>query len=251
MLTPQQHQQTPAALAPVDEETKIRRAFQERDWNEIKSSDSWVIFKVMAEFVEGFEKLARIGPCVSIFGSARTLQENPYYQMAEEIAGKLVGLGYGVITGGGPGIMEAGNKGAHQNGGRSVGLNIELPFEQFNNIYIDRDKLINFDYFFVRKVMFVKYAQGFVVMPGGMGTLDELFEALTLIQTKKIARFPIVLVGKSFWNGLMDWIKEVVLGQEKNINVEDLGLITLVDTPDEAVQAIEDFYSKYLLQPNF
>ena len=241
----------PENLSNTDEESKIRRAFQERDWNEIKSSDSWVIFKVMAEFVEGFEKMARIGPCVSIFGSARTQNTNVYYKLAEEIAGKLVGLGYGVITGGGPGIMEAGNKGAFENGGKSVGLNIELPFEQFNNIYIDRDKCINFDYFFVRKVMFVKYAQGFVVMPGGMGTLDELFEALTLIQTKKIARFPIVLVGRHFWGGLMDWITQVVLGEENNINPEDLHLVNVVDTADEAVAVIDEFYGKYLLQPNF
>jgi uncharacterized protein (TIGR00730 family) len=171
--------------------------------------------------------------------------------MAEEIAGKLVKHGYGVITGGGPGIMEAGNKGAYEAGGKSVGLNIELPFEQFNNIYIDKDKLINFDYFFVRKVMFIKYAQGFVVMPGGMGTLDELFEALTLIQTKKIGRFPIVLVGSHYWNGLMQWIKDVMLGQEQNINPEDLDLVNIVDTADEAVKVIDDFYSKYLLQPNF
>ena len=251
MMTPTTQAQTPAALAHPDDESKIRRAFQERDWNEVKVSDSWVIFKVMAEFVEGFEKLSRIGPCVSIFGSARTKADNVYYKMAEEIAAGLVAGGYGVITGGGPGIMEAGNKGAYEKGGKSVGLNIELPFEQFNNIYIDRDKLINFDYFFVRKVMFVKYAQGFVVMPGGMGTLDELFEALTLIQTKKIARFPIVLVGKAFWGGLVDWIKEVVLEKEQNINVEDLALFSLVDTADEAVAAIDSFYSKYLLQPNF
>jgi uncharacterized protein (TIGR00730 family) len=250
MSSPAINPQTPASLVS-DEETKIRRAFQERDWNEIRVADSWVIFKVMSEFVEGFEKLARIGPCVSIFGSARTAPENPYYKMAEDIAGQLVEAGYGVITGGGPGIMEAGNKGAHAKRGRSVGLNIELPFEQFNNAYIDRDKLINFDYFFVRKVMFVKYAQGFVVMPGGMGTLDELFEALTLIQTKKIARFPIVLVGKSFWAGLLTWIEETVLGKEANINVEDMALFTLVDTAEEAVRAINDFYSKYLLQPNF
>ena len=243
--------QTPAVAVHDDEENKIRRAFQERDWNEIKSSDSWSIFKVMAEFVEGYEKLGRIGPCVSIFGSARTKAENPYYLMAEDIAGKLVDLGYGVITGGGPGIMEAGNKGAYERGGKSVGLNIELPFEQFNNPYIDRDKLINFDYFFVRKVMFLKYAQGFVVMPGGMGTLDEMFEALTLIQTKKVARFPVVLVGSKFWSGLVDWIRDVVLGQEANINVEDMALFCVVDTAEEAVQAIDDFYSKYLLQPNF
>lgn len=232
-------------------EEKIRKAFKEKNWNEIKTSDSWQIFKVMSEFVEGFEKLGKIGPCVSIFGSARTKSDNPYYQMAVEIGSKLVKNGYGVITGGGPGIMEAGNKGAHQEGGKSVGLNIELPFEQFNNIYIDSDKIINFDYFFVRKVMFVKYAQGFIVMPGGFGTLDELFEAITLIQTEKIGKFPIILVGRSYWQGLLDWIKNTMLEVENNINPEDLDLLKVVDTPDEAIKVINDFYSNYLLQPNF
>jgi uncharacterized protein (TIGR00730 family) len=237
--------------AVLDEEQKIRQAFKDKDWNEIKSSDSWVIFKVMSEFVEGFEKLAKIGPCVTIFGSARTKPNHIYYQKAQEIASSLVREGYGVITGGGPGIMEAGNKGARLAGGKSVGLNIFLPFEQKGNIYIDSDKIINFDYFFVRKVMFVKYSQGFIVMPGGFGTLDELFEALTLIQTKKIGRFPIVLVGKSFWKGLVTWIKKELLDKEKNINAEDLFLFSIVDTPKEAVKAIDDFYSKYLLSPNF
>ncbi|GGK76013.1 TIGR00730 family Rossman fold protein [Rufibacter glacialis] len=239
--------------APVisDDDKRIREAFTDKDWNEIKIADSWQIFKVMSEFVEGFEKMAKIGPCVSIFGSARTKAENPYYKMAEEIAAKLVRHGYGVITGGGPGIMEAGNKGAHSEGGRSVGLNIQLPFEQFNNIYIDPDKLINFDYFFVRKVMFVKYAQGFIGMPGGFGTLDELFEAITLIQTKKIGKFPIVLVGKKYWQGMFDWIKDVMLTQESNISPEDLDLVHLVDNATDAVKVIDDFYSKYLLSPNF
>ena len=232
-------------------EKKIREAFKEKDWNEIKTSDSWQIFKVMSEFVEGFEKLGKIGPCVSIFGSARTKDNNPYYKVAVDIGSKLVKNGYGVITGGGPGIMEAGNKGAHQEGGKSVGLNIELPFEQFNNIYIDSDKIINFDYFFVRKVMFVKYAQGFIVMPGGFGTLDELFEAITLIQTEKIGRFPIILVGKSYWQGLIDWIKNTMLEVENNISPQDLDLLVVVDTADEAVKVINDFYSDYLLQPNF
>lgn len=239
------------AVENQEEEEKIIQAFKDRDWNEIKSSDSWAIFKVMSEFVEGFEKLAKIGPCVSIFGSARTLDNHPYYIMAEEIAAKLVRHGYGVITGGGPGIMEAGNKGARREKGKSVGLNIVLPFEQFNNIYIDTDKLITFDHFFVRKVMFVKYSQGFIVMPGGFGTLDELFEALTLIQTKKIGRFPIVLVGKKFWEGLIDWVKDVVMTQEKNIHPEDMNLISIVDNPTDAVKVIDDFYSKYLLSPNF
>ena len=204
----------------------------------------------MSEFVDGFEKLAKIGPCVSIFGSARTKEDHKYFKMAEDIAARLVRSGYGVITGGGPGIMEAGNRGAHKQGGKSVGLNIDLPFEQHNNIYIDRDKLINFDYFFVRKVMFVKYSQGFIVMPGGFGTLDELFEAITLIQTKKIGQFPIVLVGKEYWGGLFDWVKNVLL-TEKNINEVDLELFKLVDTAEEAVHEIDDFYSKYLLSPNF
>lgn len=236
---------------PTDDEEKIIRAFKRKDWSEIKSENSWVIFKIMSEFVEGFEKLARIGPCVTIFGSARTKPDHPYYLAAEEIAAKLVQHGYGVITGGGPGIMEAGNKGAFREGGKSVGCNIVLPFEQHNNPYIDPDKIITFDYFFVRKVMFIKYSQGFVVMPGGFGTLDELFESLTLIQTKKIGRFPIVLYGRSYWEGLIDWIKKVLLEQEHNINEADLELFNVVDTTDEAVKVIDDFYSKYLLSPNF
>ena len=243
---------SPAGMkTPVENEHKIRRAFIEKDWNEIKSSDSWAVFKVMSEFVEGFEKLAKIGPCVSIFGSARTQPDNQYYQMTVEIAAKLVRHGYGVISGGGPGIMEAANKGARMENGRSVGLNIMLPFEQFNNVYIDRDKLLNFEHFFVRKVMFVKYSQGFIVMPGGFGTMDEFFEALTLIQTGKIGRFPIVLVGKSYWEGLVSWIQDVLCNQEACVDSSDLSLFSLVDTPAEAVKVIDDFYSKYLLQPNF
>lgn len=234
----------------LEEEHRIRKAFKDKDWAEIKSSDSWVIFKVMSEFVEGFEKLAKIGPCVSIFGSARTKPNHPYYKMAEEIAYQLVQHGYGVVTGGGPGIMEAGNKGAHRAGGKSVGLNIFLPFEQSSNPFIDSDKLITFDYFFVRKVMFVKYSQGFIVMPGGFGTLDELSEALTLIQTKKIGRFPIVLVGKKFWSGVMKWFTEVLV-TEKMVSPEDLDLINIVDTPEAAVHVIDEFYSRYLLSPNF
>ncbi|MEM6734695.1 MAG: TIGR00730 family Rossman fold protein [Bacteroidota bacterium] len=234
-----------------EQEARIINAFKERNWNEIKSADSWVIFKVMGEFVHGFEKLAKIGPCVSIFGSARTLPENKYYQIAEEIAAKIVRHGYGVITGGGQGIMEAGNKGANIQGGKSVGLTIDLPFEQNNNIYIDRDKSIDFDYFFVRKVMFVKYSQGFIVLPGGFGTMDELFEALTLIQTNKIGKFPIVLVGKEYWQGLVDWLKETMLYAEENISESDLDFFQMVDTATEAVQVIDDFYNKYNLSPNF
>jgi uncharacterized protein (TIGR00730 family) len=205
----------------------------------------------MAEFVEGFETLSEIGPCVSIFGSARTKPDHPAYETAVKVAHKLTEAGFGVITGGGPGIMEAGNKGAQAGGGSSVGLNIELPFEQSFNPYIDRDKIINFNYFFVRKVMFVKYSQGFVVLPGGFGTLDELFEALTLIQTKKISRFPVVLVGKEFWSGLVAWIEATVLKQANNISPEDMFLFTVVDTAEEAVECISDFYKQHLLRPNF
>lgn len=220
-------------------------------WPEIKVTDSWMVFKIMSEFVDGFQKMGKIGPCVSIFGSARTKETNPYYILAEEIALKLTENGFGVITGGGPGIMEAGNKGAHKGKGKSVGLNIELPFEQFNNPYIDHDKSINFDYFFVRKVMFVKYAQGFIVLPGGFGTMDELFEALTLIQTNKIDKFPIVLVGTNYWGGLLNWLKNTMLADENNINAPDLDLFHLVDTAEDAVKVITDFYSKYSTSPNF
>lgn len=232
------------------DDAKIRRAFTDKDWQEIKAQDTWQIFKIMAEFVEGFEKMGRIGPCVSIFGSARTVVDSKYYLLAEEIAHKLTLEGYGIITGGGPGIMEAANKGAQKSNGKSVGLNIKLPFEQAPNPFIDYDKSITFDYFFVRKLMFIKYAQGFVVLPGGFGTMDELFESLTLIQTRKIGRFPIILVGKSYWSGLLTWIKEVLV-TEKYINPEDLNLFTIVDSAEEAVNAIDSFYSKYLLKPNF
>lgn len=234
----------------LEEEHRIRKAFKDKDWAEIKGSNSWMIFKVMSEFVEGMEKLAKIGPCVTIFGSARVKPNSPYYKTAEEIAFQLVQQGYGVITGGGPGIMEAGNRGAHRAKGKSVGLNIYLPHEQKGNPYIDPDKLITFDYFFVRKVMFMKYSQGFIVMPGGFGTLDELTEALTLIQTKKIGRFPIVLVGKKFWGGLLDWWRKALL-HEGMISEDDEDLFNLVDTPEEAVRVIDEFYSKYLLSPNF
>ena len=227
------------------------RMTKQRRWSESKAQSSWQIFKIMAEFVDGFEKLAKIGPCVSIFGSARTKQDNKYYQMAVEAGRLLTERGYGVITGGGPGIMEAGNKGAFEAGGKSVGLNIELPFEQFHNRYIDRDKILEFDYFFVRKVMFMKYSQGYIGLPGGFGTMDELFEALTLIQTGKIAKFPIVLIGKEYWGGLIDWIKNHMLEAEHNINPDDLNLFRLVDTAEEAAEHIFRFYDKYVLKPNF
>lgn len=234
-----------------NEEEKIRAAFADKDWNEIKATDSWQIFKIMSEFVNGFEKMSQIGPCVSIFGSARTKPNNPYYKLAEEIGFKLTKEGYGVITGGGPGIMEAGNKGAKAGGGKSVGLNIVLPFEQSGNPFVDHDKLITFDYFFVRKTIFLKYSQGFIALPGGFGTLDELFEALTLVQTTKIANFPVILVGRRYWEGLLMWVRETMLDHEHNINPDDLNLFTVVDTADEAVAVINEFYSKYLLKPNF
>ncbi len=235
----------------LNDDDKIQETLKQKTWNEIRSNDSWAIFKIMSEFVNGYESMSRIGPCVSIFGSARTKPDTKYYLLAEKIAYKISKAGYGVITGGGPGIMEAGNKGAHNGEGTSVGLNIELPFEQHYNPYIDKDKNLNFDYFFVRKVMFVKYSQGFVVMPGGFGTLDELFEAVTLIQTKKIGKFPIILVGTDFWSGLLDWIKKVMIEQEGNANLDDLNLIKIVDTEDEVVEALDNFYKKYNLSPNF
>jgi uncharacterized protein (TIGR00730 family) len=230
---------------------RIEQALSSKDWNEIKSNNSWQIFKIMAEFVEGFETLARIGPCVSIFGSARTPATDPNYLMAQDIAYKLALHGFGIITGGGPGIMEAANKGARLANGKSVGLNIDLPFEQHSNPYIDMDKFINFDYFFVRKLMFTKYAQGFIVLPGGFGTLDELFEALTLIQTGKVARFPIVLVNSDYWNGLLEWIRTTMLARHGNISAPDLELYKVVDTADQAVGHITEFYSKYSIKPNF
>ena len=230
---------------------RIKQSFENKDWPEIKSSDSWNIFKIMSEFVEGYESLSKIGPCVSVFGSARTKPGTKYYEMAVEIGQKLAAAGLGVITGGGPGIMEAGNKGASKEKGASVGLNIDLPFEQSSNPYIDHDKNIDFRFFFVRKVMFMKYAQGFIVLPGGFGTLDELFEALTLVQTQKSAEFPIILVGSSYWTGLVDWIKSTMLEEEHNINEKDLELFTIVDTAEEAVNEIFKFYSKYSMSINF
>jgi len=229
----------------------IKDAFDQKTWQEIHITDSWRVFKILSELVEGFEKLARIGPCVSIFGSARTHYNDKYYRLAEDIAFKLTQNGYGVITGGGPGIMEAANKGAKRGNGKSVGINIDLPFEQRPNLYIDSDKLITFDHFFVRKVMFMKYAQGFIVLPGGFGTFDELFEAMTLIQTRKIGKFPIILVGKKYWSGLIQWIKEEMLEEEKTISPGDMDLFTVVETSDEAVETIVKFYSRYLLSPNF
>ncbi|MGN7865345.1 TIGR00730 family Rossman fold protein [Chryseobacterium sp.] len=231
-------------------ETKLHNSFRQKTWDETITKDSWMVFKVMAEFVDGYEKLAKIGPCVSIFGSARLKPENKYYEMAVEIAEKITKLGFGIITGGGPGIMEAGNKGAFNAKGKSIGLNIDLPFEQHFNPYINKSYSMNFDYFFVRKVMFVKYSQGFVVMPGGFGTLDELTEAMTLIQTNKIGKFPIVLVGSEFWSGLLEWFKATLL-KEGMIAEDDLDLYRVVDTADEAVAHIKAFYDKYSVNVNF
>ncbi|MBT0551347.1 LOG family protein [Riemerella anatipestifer] len=231
-------------------DNRISDSFRPKTWDESITKDSWMVFKVMAELVNGYESMVKLGPCVSIFGSARLKEDDPYYQMTVDIAKKITELGFGVITGGGPGIMEAGNRGAFESNGKSIGLNIELPFEQHFNPYISKDYNMTFDYFFVRKVMFVKYSQGFIVMPGGFGTLDELSEALTLIQTRKIGRFPIVLVGSKFWSGLLDWFKDTLL-ESKLISPEDLNLFRVVDTAEEAVAHIKAFYEKYAISVNF
>ncbi len=224
---------------------------KQRSWKESQAHSSWQIFKIMAEFVDGFEALSRIGPCISIFGSARTKPGNKYYEVTVEISRRLAEEGFGIITGGGPGIMEAANKGASIAGGKSVGLNIDLPFEQHPNPFIDRDKSLNFDFFFVRKVMFVKYSQGFIMMPGGFGTMDEFFEVATLIQTGKFKQSPMILVGRSYWIGLINWIKETMGEEEHNINAEDLNLIHLFDTADEVLDFMLDYYKTKTLAPNF
>ena len=220
-------------------------------WNELTTKNSWMLFKIMGEFVEGFEKMGVHNPCISIFGSARTPNTHNNYKLASEIAQRIVDLGFGIITGGGPGIMEAANKGAQEAGGASVGLTIDLPFEENNNKYIDKDRMIKFDYFFVRKVMFVKYAQAFVVLPGGFGTLDELMEAITLIQTSKIKKIPIILVGTSFWSGLIDWLKQTLLEQNSTISEGDLDLFSCVDTADEVIDLLKQYYSETDTGPNF
>ena len=225
--------------------------FKMRDWTETKAHSSWQIFKIMAEFVQGFETLAKIGPCISIFGSARTKPGHKYYELAVEIAKRLAEQGFGIITGGGPGIMEAANKGASIASGRSVGLNIDLPFEQSQNPYIDGDTSMNFDYFFVRKVMFTKYSQGFIMMPGGWGTMDEFFEVATLIQTRKFTQTPMICIGSAYWNGLFSWMKEAMLETEHNISPGDMELIKIFDTAEEVVTYMTDFYTHNKLQPNF
>ena len=213
-----------------------------KKWSEVKGENSWTMFKVIAEFVEGFEVLNKMNPCISIFGSARTKPDDHYYKLASEIAKKCVDEGFGVITGGGPGIMEAANKGAFLNNGLSVGLNIDLPFEQFNNPYIEPSKILHHRYFFVRKVMFVKYAQAFIVCPGGFGTLDELFEVLTLIQTKKILPVRVILIGTEYWSGLKQWIIDVMHRDFNNISEKDIDLLPITDDPDEVVSIIHNFY---------
>ncbi len=229
-------------------------AKKRKEWHQLNAENSWTMFKVLSEFVEGFEKLNRIGPCVSIFGSARTKPDHPYYQKAIDMAALLVNEGYGVITGGGPGIMEAGNKGAKMANGMSVGLNIDLPFEQNSNPYIDNDKNVFHRYFFVRKVMFVKYAQAFIAFPGGFGTMDELFEVLTLVQTHKISPVPVILFGTDFWGGMKDWIKKVMLEEFANISPQDIDMLPILDDMEEVIGLIKQFYDvdhKGDLEPNY
>lgn len=221
-----------------------------KKWTTHNGDSAWRMFKIISEFADGFDRMEKQGPCISIFGSARTKESNPYYALTVKVSEKLVKEGYGIITGGGPGIMEAGNRGARNLKGKSVGLHIVLPNEEGANEYVDHNRLFVFRYFFARKVMFIKYAQAFIYMPGGFGTLDELFEVLTLVQTKKIAKAPIILVGKSYWSGLIDWIKNTML-VEKNINAEDLNLFHITDDPDEVAKIIKAHYKKADLKPNF
>lgn len=222
-----------------------------KKWSSHHADSSWRMFKIIAEFADGFDRMERLGPCISIFGSARTKPSNPYYGMTEKLAEGFVKEGFGVITGGGPGIMEAGNKGANMQKGASVGLHILLPNEEACNEYVDPNKIFIFRYFFARKVMFIKYAQGFVYMPGGFGTIDELFEVLTLVQTKKIQKVPIILIGVSYWSGLIDWIKNTMLEKENNINAQDLDLFHLTDDVEDAIQIIKAHYKNADLKPNF
>jgi len=227
------------------------RKSRQRNWTESKAHSSWQIFKIMAEFVDGFEALAKIGPCCCIFGSARVKPGNRYYELAVEIGKRLAEEGFGIISGGGPGMMEASNKGAHLGGGKSVGLNIELPFEQGANSFIDKEHNLNFDYFFVRKVMFVKYSQAFIMMPGGFGTMDEFFEVLTLMQTGKMLQVPLIVVGSEYWSGLLKWVRETMMEKENNISPKDFDPLKLADTAEEVVGHVLNFYTQHALQPNF
>jgi len=227
------------------------RSSRQRNWTESKAHSSWQIFKIMAEFVDGFEALAKIGPCISVFGSARVKPGSKYYELAVDIAKRLAEEGFGIVSGGGPGIMEASNKGAQLGGAKSVGLNIDLPFEQESNDFIDKAHNLDFDYFFVRKVMFTKYSQGFIMMPGGFGTMDEFFEVATLIQTRKMLEVPLVLVGSTYWKGLLLWMKEVMMDIENNISPDDFDLLKIADTADEVAEHVKSFYTGHALQPNF
>lgn len=231
---------------------RVIRKFEKKTWSEVKSKNSWQVFRIMAEFVEGFDTLTQVGPSVTVFGSARTKEANPYYDIAHQLGKLLAQEGLSVITGGGPGVMEAANKGAMEVGGASAGIGVELPFEASNNAYIDADKNITFRYFFVRKLMFLKYSQAFVAFPGGLGTLDELFEALTLSQTDKTPKFPIILVGRDYWSGLVDWLKEKALA-EGYIKADDLVLFRVVDTAEEVMASITGFFAKFRhkMVPNF
>lgn len=204
----------------------------------LSTEESWRIFRIMAEFVDAIEELSSIQPAVTIFGSARITSKDPFYKKAEHLAKKLAQKGFSIITGGGPGIMEAANKGAAEGGGKSVGMNIRLPYEQKPNPYANIH--IDYKYFFIRKVMFVKYAVAYVILPGGFGTMDELFEALTLIQTRRIKSFPVILMGTEYWKGLLDWMRNTML-REGKVSPEDLDLIHIIDDPDEAIRHIQKF----------
>ena len=219
---------------------KLNKTFNER--HDFTTEDPWRMFRILSEFVEGFETLSRMGKAVSIFGSARLQSGHKYYKLTEEVAYLLAKDGYAIVTGGGPGLMEAGNRGARRAKGHSIGLNIHIPMEQKANPYVDT--LIDFRYFFIRKVMFVKYAKAFVIMPGGYGTLDEFSEALNLIQTMRIADFPIVVVGTQYWKGLIDWFKKTVVPQGC-VSPQDLNIFKVTDSPKEVVSIIRDFYKKY------
>ena len=217
---------------------------------EFFTHDSWRVFRIISEFVDGFETMTNLGPSVSIFGSARLPPESPYYQLAVDVARHISGKGFAVITGGGPGIMEAANKGTQEVKGNSCGLAIDLPFETEPNAYIDPKYRLTFRYFFIRKVMFIRYAQGYVFLPGGFGTLDELFEAMTLIQTKKIKTFPIYLMGKTYWEGMLQWIKETMI-KEGCISAEDFNMFIVTDDPEEVANGIERHYQRDRAIKNF
>ena len=225
----------PEAGRPRTKTTEDERLLQSPA-NLAVAKDAWRVFRIMGEFVEGYDELANLGPAVTVFGSARTPPDHPMYQVCVETARKLGEAGYDIITGGGPGMMEAANRGAREAGVKSVGCNIELPFEQGTNPFVDIS--VNFRYFFVRKTMFIKYAQGFVILPGGFGTMDELFESLTLIQTGKVRNFPVVMVGRDYWSGLLDWLTTKML-ESGNISPEDMDLIKITDDPDEVVTHIQ------------